>query len=519
MMPRNRVPLVVMVLKAFLIWAEKDGDYYQPGLMNPNTQNAMYWKDSKKILEDLSQFEALYISYHNCVWSKYGSRYLSAEGENDQQAEGDEANAAGSNNLGCNGMGSDHFWYMGQTQCFKANAAYSLYGILKGEEIPKNPCSKTTFINSFFTTFGVESFSGPLGIDISTVNSQCTAQNANGGNQGQDQEFQVDDDYLANNYEFQDYRAYTSYGTGCSASGDFAIEVYQGAFCHGTKRVQTTDTLNDFNAKIKEFECTQIYDASSSGTENEYVQANNNAYDFENMDAINILSVSESCSLRQYPHDCPDPFGIKKLYDKAMQKSFYQYSASQRDKIIDIINTSSIAALAGGILFLVAAYFTKRTRDRSSKVRKQLRKEKKAEKDAKRNSKQERKKIKKVEELQQIEDGEVTKSAVTANTNTIATSKEQNESTVKKIPLFSRLRRKRQNTRDLSPEKEENDKEEPCVIIVEPIIESIPNATTPIYEQDAQCFSLPENMNPCAFRDGEASETCEVGKMSKYYEL
>ena len=47
--------------------AAKDSDYYYPGFTNPNTENKMYWKDSINVLQDLDQFETLYIKYHHCV--------------------------------------------------------------------------------------------------------------------------------------------------------------------------------------------------------------------------------------------------------------------------------------------------------------------------------------------------------------------------------------------------------------------------------------------------------------------
>ena len=71
-----------------------------------------------------------------------------------------------------------YFWYMGHTQCFKANVAYSLYGVLKSDSSAGSStaatCNKHTYINSFFTTFGPESFTGPLGLGVDTINSYCS---------------------------------------------------------------------------------------------------------------------------------------------------------------------------------------------------------------------------------------------------------------------------------------------------------------------------------------------------------
>jgi len=83
------LPVVVVASMASLATAAKDNDYYFPGYVNPNTKNKMYWKDSINVLQDLDQFSALYIRYHHCVWSKYGSRYGSGE-DYDEQDEDDE---------------------------------------------------------------------------------------------------------------------------------------------------------------------------------------------------------------------------------------------------------------------------------------------------------------------------------------------------------------------------------------------------------------------------------------------
>jgi hypothetical protein len=55
-----------------VVQAEKDSDYYLPGFSNPNAQNEMYWKDSLNVLQDIALFDALYVTYHGCVWSKVG---------------------------------------------------------------------------------------------------------------------------------------------------------------------------------------------------------------------------------------------------------------------------------------------------------------------------------------------------------------------------------------------------------------------------------------------------------------
>lgn len=57
------VTLVVVTLAR----AEKDSAYYPDGMENPNVNNKMYWADAANVLEDLSKFDALYISHHGCA--------------------------------------------------------------------------------------------------------------------------------------------------------------------------------------------------------------------------------------------------------------------------------------------------------------------------------------------------------------------------------------------------------------------------------------------------------------------
>ena len=84
MMKLNRSILAFLASLPLLAEAEKDGDYYFPGFTNPLVKEKMYWKDSINVLEDLDQFEALYVTYHHCVWTKYGSRYGSGDNYDEQ---------------------------------------------------------------------------------------------------------------------------------------------------------------------------------------------------------------------------------------------------------------------------------------------------------------------------------------------------------------------------------------------------------------------------------------------------
>ena len=271
---------------------------------------------------------------------------------------------------GCGGWGGEWFWYMGRTQCFRANAAYSLYGVLKGETVPSNPCSKGTFINSFFTTFGVESFAGPLGIGVDDANSKCEyAEPAEGADGGDYSYAMADDDYLDDGYQFYNWKAYTSYGTGCSAEGAFTRDSYQGAFCHGRNYIDTINTLNDFNEAISNVQCQQIYygDNNDDDDDDDDAEENNGeraleeqeSYDFEEMDAVQILAFSKSCSLRQYPKDCPDPYGRKKHYGKTIDRALMGKTGSNRDITPRLIMYATAFCFLVGIALLVWAFVTR----------------------------------------------------------------------------------------------------------------------------------------------------------------
>lgn len=50
-----------------MVAADKDSNYYAPGTWNPNIEDKMYWNDAHNVLEDLAQFDKLYVQFHNCA--------------------------------------------------------------------------------------------------------------------------------------------------------------------------------------------------------------------------------------------------------------------------------------------------------------------------------------------------------------------------------------------------------------------------------------------------------------------
>lgn len=270
---------------------------------------------------------------------------------------------------------------MGRTQCFKANAAYSLYGVLKGNSVPSSPCSKGTYINSFFTTFGAESFTGPLGLGVDTINSQCQ-ENEPDQMYLDDDQAAADDDYLDDNFQFYNYKAYSSSGTGCQ-NKNFVTDSYQGAFCHGRNYLETTSTLDDLNDMLKGMQCTEIYNVNSNNN-NEGRRLDEEDINFEEMDPIGILSYSKSCSLRQYPRDCPDPYGLKKKYSRAINRAFEFKTGGSRDFWMKTVKgVTWLGALAGVVFLVLSVVVQKLPVQKRGRKRRRRRRKKRKDKDGK----------------------------------------------------------------------------------------------------------------------------------------
>lgn len=57
----------ILVLWAVVGRANKDSSFYPEGMENPNVKDKMYWANAINVLEDISQFDALYITHHGCA--------------------------------------------------------------------------------------------------------------------------------------------------------------------------------------------------------------------------------------------------------------------------------------------------------------------------------------------------------------------------------------------------------------------------------------------------------------------
>jgi hypothetical protein len=242
--------------------------------------------DGVTVLNNLSKYSKLYVTYNNCAWSPYA--------------------ANNNNNNACGANGGD-YWYMGLSECFRANVAYSLYGVLKDEE--DKGCNKNTFINSFFTTTGISTFTDYMTVAGATftetddnavaISSDCQANNDDANEAQQDSS-------STNNVKVNALS--TSYGVGCADKTNmFVIKTYGGAYCDERDVQEVTDTLDTFNNDMSQVNCVAIYDEVAAADQEN--QQNNGA------SAIGLLTYSEPCNVYLYSSECPDPYG--KLHHEA----------------------------------------------------------------------------------------------------------------------------------------------------------------------------------------------------------
>lgn len=318
------IPVAPVLLLAAATSAEKDSNYYPWG-SNPNENNPMFWNDAINVLHDLTKFQALYIKYHSCVWSPYAPD------------SSDYACTGGS------GANDDHYWYMGSTPCFRANAAFSLYGILLPDENTNDNrrfksrelCSKATYINSFFTTHGAMTISNAFGFGDDMATVYCSNVQVSNSYQGG-----------GDNNNNNNQKKYMSTTTGC-VSGQFVYDAFQGKYCDGNKYSFRVDVLEDYNANMEEITCTKIWDYDVN------VLGSNRRDLGYGSDAEAILYYSKSCSVDQYPGVCPDPFGTKKRSEKkfnAVSTAPYHSKAQ-----MTMVYSSLIMMAVGVVFFLLAA--------------------------------------------------------------------------------------------------------------------------------------------------------------------
>jgi hypothetical protein len=204
-------------------------------------------------------------------------------------------------------------WYQTRTQAFRANAAYSLYGVLKGDHSIRS-CTQATYINSFFTTGGADTMISALALTVKNngndnnpgVNCYVVEQESNNNNNDKNNNNNNKDHRRAkSNDNNNNNKNYVSTTLGCTDSGDFAVATFTGKTCDGTYFTNTTDDLEDYNDAMASATCNKIWDYSKY------------SYQPEQSVAYSLLSASSACDTSIYA-TCPDPFGKKHMYASAV---------------------------------------------------------------------------------------------------------------------------------------------------------------------------------------------------------
>merc|ERR1719223_1528283 len=211
-----------------------------------------FWTDAQEILDNLDQYQALWVKFHNCVWSEC------AVDDNDDDGEGRDG---------------DENWYQGRIQEFCANAAYSLYGIPKNWiSAPLMGCSQGHYIDSFFTYNSSDVFLRALG--DSQTNNLFTDDNIVWGVGKGGAACHVNGDG-------------SSSSLGCTAAGKFGKATFGDEYCDGNYFYGIEDVEHSYNSRIQT-RCKLVYGR------NGWVSGSSSSIE-------ELLSKSWSCDVDMYP--------------------------------------------------------------------------------------------------------------------------------------------------------------------------------------------------------------------------
>jgi hypothetical protein len=272
---------------------------------------------------DSGGYDQIYIHYHGCVWSEFGDGYGCGD-DNNHEVEDDAT------------------WYMGRTQCYRANVAYALYGIRsddKRKKHPSNICKKRRyFINSFFTLNGMEDFGRTVGLaNGGDASSYCTMEENENGENNNNAEGDDNVNQQRQHGEIINANAH-SYTTYCTEHRKFVTALFGGSYCSDKRNLQSIDSLDALNSELDSMGCLLVYSedqentAEDDGDEAAVDHDDEKAADDQNGEGRrlstrnleehnansglwDLLAYSNVCSLVESPYGCPDPFGAKKRFD------------------------------------------------------------------------------------------------------------------------------------------------------------------------------------------------------------
>ena len=257
-----------------------------------------------------------------CRWSEYGIDDHDDDGEN---RDGDED------------------WYQGRTLPFRANVAYSLYGVLKGQ-FRINKCSKATYINTFVTFMGADALLNTIGRHGLGNDDDAGYGNAYCG------QMDAADVYYDRALESGDNNddSLVSTTMGCALNSDkFVMAIFGDGYCDGNKFMNVTDGMRSYNRAMKGARCEKIWDNGSARYTGD-----------------DLLRGSSSCDTSYYGNRCPDPYGRKKRYAR-MASGGTNYRESARRFFLYFARGLAWILLVAGLLLLAAAFWIRRRYGRS----------------------------------------------------------------------------------------------------------------------------------------------------------
>jgi Sec-independent protein translocase protein TatA len=234
----------------------------------------------------------------------------------------------------------DEQWYLQRTQDFCANAAFSLYGV-RTNHISALSCSRSNYINSFFTYGGADSLLHALKKQPSVYyNTEYKDEYYNsyiastGNSTNSDCVVNKNDDLSST--------------MGCNVKGKFAIAAFEGQYCHGSGFYDIIDPLTSYNRQMSRVGCHKVWGKGLRSSSHSAV--------------TELLSNSWSCDLDLYPHGCPDPYGQKKRYDYALRAVAHGQNPSwavANMKLKRPLRILSWFLLLVGVFFLIFGYNVK----------------------------------------------------------------------------------------------------------------------------------------------------------------
>lgn len=254
----------------------------------------------------------------------------------------------------------DEQWYQYRTQEFCANAAYSLYGVKKGQSSLFSTCTRGHFINSFFTYGGADNLLLAIGKQPTVYYSNYDDDDGEDDDNNHQNsnakcvELERDDDdderrHLRQLSGSNDENAFTS-TMGCSAEGSFVVASFEANNCNGNYYAGILDTFDKYNKQQENIGCHRIW-RRASGDATSIMYLMNNSW---------------TCDLDLYPNGCPDPYGKKARYDYALKTIAHGGNANWAYKNMMLKRPMHFTSILFAILasFLIVFTYYVKNRDR-----------------------------------------------------------------------------------------------------------------------------------------------------------